>query len=110
MSQIDKLNYVPLLFWFLIFFVFLYFYLVSYILPFIFGALRTRVFFFNYLVDELLYGVFFSYSVKFFFSNSSHYSIVNFVLGFLSSWFFLEFLLQRHYYLLDFFPSLEDFF
>lgn len=55
MSQIDKLNYVPLLFWFLIFFGFLYFYLVLYILPFIFGSLRTRALFFNYLVNEILY-------------------------------------------------------
>ncbi len=86
----------------MIFFVFLYFYLVAYILPFIFGALRTRVFFFNYLVDELLYGVFFRYSVKFFFSNNSHYSVANFVLNFLSSWLFLEFLLQRNYNFLEF--------
>lgn len=54
MAQIDKLNYVPLLVWFLIFFIFFYFYLVIYVLPFIFSALRVRSLFFDSLLGEFL--------------------------------------------------------
>lgn len=91
MSQIDKLNYIPLLVWFLLFFGFLYFYLVVYILPFIFGALRARSLFFNHLVNEFLDWVFFRSYFVFMSCNPSHFSIVNFLLTFLVGLFYLDY-------------------
>lgn len=52
MAQIDKLNYLPLLCWFLVLFILLYFYLFTQILPLVFSALHTRGLFFRDLLRE----------------------------------------------------------
>jgi hypothetical protein len=90
MAQIDKLNYVPLLVWFLVFFVFFYFYLLIYVLPFIFGALRVRALFFNYLVDKLLDWVFFHGSFAYTYLNVAPFSIISFLSSFLVTLYYLD--------------------
>lgn len=60
MSQIDKLNYIPHLFWFLILFFLFYFLVFSYILPLIYQTLKVRELFLNFIINEsLLYDVFY---------------------------------------------------
>ena len=58
MSQVDKLNYLPLLFWFLILILIFYFLVFSFLLPLLFSSLKTRGIFFFILVDDIvgLYG------------------------------------------------------
>src|ERR1044072_9221275 len=51
MSQVDKLVYVPLLFWFVVLFLSLYFLVFCYLLPLFFTAFKTRRLFF---IDLLL--------------------------------------------------------
>lgn len=91
MSQIDKLNYIPLLFWFLIFFSFFYFILVIYVLPLIFSALRVRSLFFNHLLNEFLDWVFFRGFFAFVCSNSSHFSLISFFFTLLVGLFHLDY-------------------
>ena len=61
MSQIDKLNFIPHLFWFVILFGIFYFLIFSYILPLIYQTLKVRKLFLNFIINEsLLYDIFFS--------------------------------------------------
>lgn len=61
MSQIDKLNYIPHLFWFILLFFIFYFLIFSYILPLIYQTLKVRELFLNFIIHEsLLYDVFYS--------------------------------------------------
>lgn len=46
MSQVDKLVYLPLLFWFVVLFLSLYFLVFCYLLPLFFTAFKTRRLFF----------------------------------------------------------------
>ena len=91
MSQLDKLNYLPILFWFLVFFFIMYFLLFSYILPLIFGSLKVRELFYRQLLDEIF--VFFDTELlfEFFFKNNSYYSIMVFFFSFCCSFFFWRF-------------------
>lgn len=91
MAQIDKLNYLPLLVWFLVFFIFFYFYLVIYVLPVIFGALKVRRLFFNSLINELLDWFFFQGSFAFIYLNKSSFTLVSFFFNFLISLFYLDY-------------------
>ena len=50
MSQIDKIIYIPLLFWFIILILFLYFIIFSYFLTTFLTILKIRVLYFNDLV------------------------------------------------------------
>lgn len=60
MSQIDKLNFVPHLFWFIFLFFIFYFLIFSYILPLIYQTLKIRELFLNLIINEsLLYNNFF---------------------------------------------------
>lgn len=52
MSQIDKANFIPNLFWFLVLFFFLYLYIVACFLPMIYQSLKIREFFFLSLIVE----------------------------------------------------------
>jgi hypothetical protein len=55
MSQVDKLVYVPLLFWFVVLFFLLYVGVFCYLLPLFFGAFKTRrLFFFDLLISNHL--------------------------------------------------------
>lgn len=51
MSQVDRLVYVPLLFWFVILLLLLYFVVYSYFLPLFFTAFKVRRLFFYNLVN-----------------------------------------------------------
>jgi len=53
MSQVDLINYIPLIFWFIIFFVVLYCLIFMYILPLIYSALKVRVCFLKSLIKEI---------------------------------------------------------
>ena len=44
MSQIDKLVYIPLLFWFVVLFIIFYFIMLAFFLPLIFKVLKVRRF------------------------------------------------------------------
>jgi len=72
MSQIDKLNFIPHLFWFLVLFFLFYFFIFSYILPLIYQSLKVRELFLTFIINEsLLYDIFYStvtivYSLSFF--------------------------------------------
>jgi len=69
MSQIDKLNFIPHLFWFLILFFIFYFLIFSYILPLIYQALKVRELFLSFIINEsLLYD-------SFYFINSLWYNV-----------------------------------
>lgn len=60
MSQIDKLTFVPHLFWYCILFLIFYFLMFSYVLPLIFQTLKVRnFFFFSTIYATLLYNVFY---------------------------------------------------
>ena len=67
MSQVDRLVYIPLLFWFIILFVGLYLIIYCYFLPMFYTVFKTRrLFFFNLfqaneLAVNLFYFCFFSY-------------------------------------------------
>lgn len=62
MSQIDKLVYMPLLFWFWILFVLFYFFVFSYFLSFFFYTFKTRLFLFNELINlSYIYSTFMNY-------------------------------------------------
>jgi len=61
MSQIDKLNFIPHLFWFVLLFIIFYFLVFSYILPLIYQTLKVRELFLNFIINEsLLYDNFFT--------------------------------------------------
>ena len=61
MSQIDKLNFIPHLFWFILLFLFFYFLVFSYVLPLIYQTLKVRELFLNFIIHEsLLYDIFYS--------------------------------------------------
>jgi len=61
MSQIDKLNFVPHLFWFIILFLLFYFLVFSYFLPLVYQTLKVRRFFLNFVMKTVvLYDVFYS--------------------------------------------------
>jgi hypothetical protein len=54
MSQLDKLTYFPILFWFFISFIFFYFFMFSFFIPLIFTGLSVREQFFEgifWLID-----------------------------------------------------------
>lgn len=51
MSQIDKITYLPLLFWFIILFSLFYIFIYAYFLKFVLLAFNTRNRLFNELVD-----------------------------------------------------------
>jgi len=91
MSQIDKLNYIPLLFWFMFFFFFLYGLLLIYILPFIFGTLRVRTLFFTKLVNAFLDWFFFRGYFVFICFNSSHFSMLSFFFTVIVGLFYLDY-------------------
>jgi hypothetical protein len=50
MSQVDKVVYIPLLFWFIILFLGLYLVVYSYFLPLLFSSFKTRRLFFIHLI------------------------------------------------------------
>ena len=54
MSQVDKLNYLPILFWFFIVFFLFYLFIFSYFLPLIFTGLKVRSFLFFSLLGDLV--------------------------------------------------------
>jgi len=61
MSQIDKLNFVPHLFWFVVLFFIFYFLIFSYILPLIYQTLKVRELFLTFIINEsLLYDTIFT--------------------------------------------------
>jgi len=67
MSQIDKLNFLPHLFWFFVLFGVFYFIVFSYILPLIYQSLELRSIFFNSLLsDSLSFNIFFHFFVHFY--------------------------------------------
>jgi hypothetical protein len=90
MSQLDKLNYLPLLFWFLVFFILMYFILFSYILPLIFSGLKVRELFYRHLLNEVF--IFFDagFLFAFLFKSNSFISIIFFLFSFFSSSLYLE--------------------
>lgn len=92
MSQVDKLNYLPLLFWFILAFSFFYILIFSFFLPLVFGGLKVRGFFFHLLLIDLI-----SLSVLDFFL------MLNFVSGF--SFFFIDlvFFFFKSVFLVNFF-------
>lgn len=53
MAQVDKLNYIPNLFWFILLFIFTYFVIFCYILPFLYSSLKTRNFYYHSLIRGL---------------------------------------------------------
>jgi len=67
MSQIDKLNFLPNLFWFLVLFIVFYFLIFSYILPLIFQSLQLRSIFFASLLEEnFSFNIFYFFIVHFY--------------------------------------------
>jgi len=53
MSQVDFINYIPLIFWFIVFFIILYGLLYTCVLPLIYSALKTRNCFLEDLIKEI---------------------------------------------------------
>lgn len=60
MAQVDKLNYFPNLFWFILLFILTYFIMFCYILPFLYSSLKIRNLFFNLLIRNIKYIYIFS--------------------------------------------------
>ena len=80
MSQIDKLNFLPHLFWFFVLFGIFYFIVFSYILPMIFQALETRsIFFYALLEDSFSGNIFFQFFVHFYNGKFFEILIKNFI-------------------------------
>lgn len=50
MAQVDKLNYLPLLFWFIIFFILIYFLITVRIIPYVYIILKSRARFYKKLI------------------------------------------------------------
>lgn len=50
MAQVDKLNYLPLLFWFIIFFILIYFLITVRIIPYVYIILKSRSRFYKKLL------------------------------------------------------------
>lgn len=63
MSQVDKLNYIPLLFWFLLIFLLIYFIIFTLIIPLLHSVSRVRVFFFTELCFLVTKPVFLLYNM-----------------------------------------------
>lgn len=80
MSQVDKLNYLPMILWFVIFLAFFYFMIFSFILPLIFSSLSVRFLFFDNLLKNLL-AILKHYYVYFFSINKPVFNkfLLNFV-------------------------------
>ena len=76
MSQIDRVVYVPLLFWFCILFAFFYFFIFSYFLSYFFFVFRTRKIFIDMLFVHL-FNSFFVYDFIFYFFIELLNKIVN---------------------------------
>jgi len=53
MSQVDLVVYLPILFWFLIFFSSFYILLYIYVIPLLYSALKVRQLFFVKLINDL---------------------------------------------------------
>jgi hypothetical protein len=73
MSQIDKVNYIVHLFWFVILFLMLYMFLFYLFIPVFFQSINIRMFFYFYLIKTnnvynnfIIFLVNFSYNLKFF--------------------------------------------
>lgn len=60
MAQVDKLNYFPNLFWFILLFILTYFIMFCYILPFLYSSLKTRNLFYSLLIRNIKYIYIFS--------------------------------------------------
>jgi hypothetical protein len=96
MSQIDKLNYMPILFWFLVFFIGLYFILFVYILPLIFSGVKVRSLFFKQLIEEMVIISIFNVGLDLFYKDFSYFSVLNFLFSVLHSFIFLKIFYFRH--------------
>lgn len=83
MSQIDRLNFVPHLFWFIILFLVFYFLIFSYLLPVLFQSMETRSLFFESLLkDSLAFNIFYYFFIVL--NNTSVIkSLIIFVLNYL---------------------------
>lgn len=93
MSQVDKLTYLPLLFWFFICFFFFYFVIFTFILPLIFGSLKTRGFIYFWLLsDSFSFHSFEFFNVILYISNFFFYFLRTFFLSFNRSVFFKKYL------------------
>jgi hypothetical protein len=74
MSQVDKLNYLPLLFWFFICLFIFYFLIFTFILPLIFGSLKVRGFIYFWLLSDSFGFHFFDFfNLIFYLSNFFFY-------------------------------------
>lgn len=65
MAQVDKLNYFPNLFWFILLFILTYFIIFCYILPFLYSSLKTRNLFYIKLIKNIKYIYIFSLILNF---------------------------------------------
>lgn len=71
MAQVDKLNYLPLLFWFVLLFVAIYIVILTRFLPMLYSMLKTRRLFFSMVFNRIK-----KYSSSLFFT---HYVLLKLV-------------------------------
>lgn len=74
MSQVDKIAYLPMIFFFLMFFIILYFIIFSNLLPYIFSSFFTRNFLLIFVKNSVVLNIFIIFFNDFFFFN-----FINFV-------------------------------
>jgi len=102
MSQIDKVIYIPLLFWFWILFISFYFFIFSYFLAFLYSTLKLRNLFFDKLID-LCYNSYYFIELLFYFTNNTKsYTFFNIIyVYFKSIWYFsLLKVIGKKYYII----------
>jgi hypothetical protein len=78
MSQIDKIIYIPLLFWFIIFIVFIYFFVFSYFLTTFLTIIKIRVLYLKNL-NKLFNKNIINISIIFLANNLFNYYNYNFI-------------------------------
>jgi hypothetical protein len=93
MSQVDKLNYLPMILWFVIFLVVFYFMIFSFILPLIFSSLSVRFLFFDNLLKNLMFSL--KHYYVYFFSIFKPV-FIKFLLNFVKKGFVLKFSLLKN--------------
>jgi len=80
MSQVDKVNYLPLLFWFVILFFVFYFIIFTFILPMLYTTLKVRQLFFFELILEVKNKFLFNHFICWFYFEWGQKIIYNYKL------------------------------